>query len=223
DRRSIRRRSSERARLRTLHARPGADRGRPCLRSLRQQQLEQRSRAGGSAPACRELLRHDDAGKGGGDRAARPRQSSDRGRVSPGRLQHRRQHRARRRTVADARSRPSHPALYRRRRRSERRHSLCLEQARSIALKRNRTVAKKKEVAMPRFLKRGMDASAIKAADAKVRETVESILAQIEERGDAAVRELSEKFDKWSPANFKLTPQEIETAIGQVGKRDLAD
>src|SRR2546421_9943420 len=76
---------------------------------------------------------------------------------------------------------------------------------------------------MPRFLKRGMDASAIKAADAKVRETVENILAQIEERGDAAVRELSEKFDKWSPENFKLTPQEIEKAIGQVAKRDLDD
>src|SRR5262250_2409662 len=76
---------------------------------------------------------------------------------------------------------------------------------------------------MPRYLKRGMDASAIKAADAKVRETVESILAQIEERGDAAVRELSEQFDKWSPANFKLTAQEIEKAIGQVAKRDLDD
>src|SRR5256886_12760105 len=76
---------------------------------------------------------------------------------------------------------------------------------------------------MPRFLKRGMDASAIKAADAKVRETVESILAQIEERGDAAVRALSEKFDKWSPANFKLSAQEIEKAIGQVAKRDLGD
>src|SRR5215468_3181486 len=81
----------------------------------------------------------------------------------------------------------------------------------------------KKENPMPRYLKRGMDASAIKAADAKVRETVESILAQIEERGDAAVRELSEQFDTWSPANFKLTPQEIEKAIGQVGKRDLDD
>src|SRR2546423_750836 len=76
---------------------------------------------------------------------------------------------------------------------------------------------------MARFLKRGMDASAIKAADAKVRETVESILAQIEERGDAAVRELSEKFDKWSPESFKLTAQEIEQTIGQVAKRDLDD
>ena len=35
---------------------------------------------------------------------------------------------------------------------------------------------------MPRWLKRGMDASAIKAADAKVRETVEAILTQVEER-----------------------------------------
>ena len=76
---------------------------------------------------------------------------------------------------------------------------------------------------MPRFLKRGMDASAIKAADAKVRETVEDILAQIEARGDAAVRALSEQFDKWSPASFKLSAQEIEQAIGQVGKRDLDD
>ena len=76
---------------------------------------------------------------------------------------------------------------------------------------------------MPRFLKRGMDASAIKAADAKVRETVESILGAIEERGDAAVRELSEKFDKWSPASFKLSDSEVEHAIGQVPKRDLDD
>jgi len=44
-----------------------------------------------------------------------------------------------------------------------------------------------------------MDASAIKEADAKVRETVEQILADIEARKDAAVRELSQKFDDWSP------------------------
>src|ERR1700750_32974 len=76
---------------------------------------------------------------------------------------------------------------------------------------------------MPTFLKRGMNAGAIEEADAKVRTTVEGILDQIEERGDAAVRDLSQQFDKWSPANFKLTPQEIEKAIGQVAKRDLDD
>ena len=76
---------------------------------------------------------------------------------------------------------------------------------------------------MARWLKRGMDASAIKAADAKVRETVESILAQVEERKDAAIRELSEKFDKWSPKDFHLSPAEVERAIAQVPKRDIED
>jgi sulfopropanediol 3-dehydrogenase len=70
---------------------------------------------------------------------------------------------------------------------------------------------------MARYLKRGMDASAIKAADAKVRETVEHILAQVEAGRDAAVRELSQKFDNWSPPAFKLTASEIERAIAQVG------
>jgi sulfopropanediol 3-dehydrogenase len=76
---------------------------------------------------------------------------------------------------------------------------------------------------MARYLKRGMDAGAIKAADAKVRETVEQILAEIEARGEAAVRDLSQKFDNWAPESFRLTPQEIERAISQVSRRDLED
>jgi sulfopropanediol 3-dehydrogenase len=76
---------------------------------------------------------------------------------------------------------------------------------------------------MPRHLKRGLDASVIKAADAKVRETVERILADVETRRDAAVRELSQQFDNWSPASFKLSPAETERAIAKVSKRDLDD
>jgi sulfopropanediol 3-dehydrogenase len=76
---------------------------------------------------------------------------------------------------------------------------------------------------MPRWLKRGMDAGAIKAADAKVRETVETILAEIDARKDQAVKDLSKKFDNWSPKDFRLSPQEIEAAIAQVPKRDLED
>lgn len=76
---------------------------------------------------------------------------------------------------------------------------------------------------MPRFLKRGLSADAVEAADAKVRATVEGILADVKSRGDAAIRELSKKFDNWEPANFRLTPQEIERAISQVAKRDLDD
>lgn len=76
---------------------------------------------------------------------------------------------------------------------------------------------------MARYLKRGMDASAVKAADARVRETVETILARIEAEGDAAVRALSQQFDDWSPVSFRLSEAEIEAAIAQVGKRDLDD
>src|SRR5690242_19842476 len=76
---------------------------------------------------------------------------------------------------------------------------------------------------MARHLKRGMDATAIKAADAKVRQTVEQILAEVDARKDAAVRDLSQKFDNWSPRSFKLAADEIERAIGQVRKRDLDD
>ena len=76
---------------------------------------------------------------------------------------------------------------------------------------------------MPRFLKRGMDAGAIEAADAKVRQTVESILDDVKKRGNTAIRELSKKFDNWEPVDFRLTPAEIERAIAQVRKRDLDD
>jgi sulfopropanediol 3-dehydrogenase len=76
---------------------------------------------------------------------------------------------------------------------------------------------------MARYLKRGMDATAVEAADAKVRSTVENILNDVKTHGDAAIRELSKKFDNWEPASFRLTPQEIESAIAQVSKRDLED
>jgi sulfopropanediol 3-dehydrogenase len=76
---------------------------------------------------------------------------------------------------------------------------------------------------MARYLKRGMDAAAVKAADAKVRETVESILADIDARKDEAVKDLSKKFDNWAPADFKLSPAEIERTISQVRQRDLED
>ena len=76
---------------------------------------------------------------------------------------------------------------------------------------------------MARYLKRGMDAGAVKAADAKVRETVEAILAEVEVGRDAAVRALSERLDSWSPASFRLDAAEIERAIGKLARRELDD
>jgi sulfopropanediol 3-dehydrogenase len=76
---------------------------------------------------------------------------------------------------------------------------------------------------MPRYLKRGLSADAVEAADAKVRAVVEGILSDVKARGDAAIRELSKQFDNWEPASFRLSEQDIERAIAQVPKRDLDD
>jgi sulfopropanediol 3-dehydrogenase len=74
-----------------------------------------------------------------------------------------------------------------------------------------------------RWLKKGLDAAQTAESDRKVRETVETILADIADRGDVAVRELSLKFDKLERDDFKLTAQEIESCLSQLSKRDLKD
>lgn len=72
-------------------------------------------------------------------------------------------------------------------------------------------------------LKTAQAAATRAEADQKVRTTVEAILADIEARGDIAVRELSQKFDNWSPASFRLTEAEIEAALSKLSARELAD
>jgi sulfopropanediol 3-dehydrogenase len=76
---------------------------------------------------------------------------------------------------------------------------------------------------MPEVLKAGRAAAARAEDDAKVRETVEAILADIEARGDAAVRELAAKFDKYEAESFRLSPSEIEALVSRVAPRDMED
>lgn len=73
------------------------------------------------------------------------------------------------------------------------------------------------------YLKRGKDQAERAEDDAKTRAVVEATLKDIETRGDAAVRELSEKFDNYSPASFKLSQQEIDDLMAQLSDRELAD
>jgi sulfopropanediol 3-dehydrogenase len=72
-------------------------------------------------------------------------------------------------------------------------------------------------------LKSGKPAAARAEDDARVRATVEGILAEIEARGDGAVRELSQKFDGYAPDAFRLTASEIEAAMQKVSARDMED
>ncbi|MEX0960343.1 MAG: histidinol dehydrogenase [Burkholderiales bacterium] len=73
------------------------------------------------------------------------------------------------------------------------------------------------------WLKKGISAEDDAAQVAKVRKTVEEILADIEAHGDTAVRELSQKFDKWDPADFRLTKAEIEACVKSLPKQTIDD
>ena len=73
------------------------------------------------------------------------------------------------------------------------------------------------------YLKRGKSDAERGDDDAKTRAVVEATLQDIEARGDAAVRELSEKFDGYSPASFRLSASEIEALMARVSPRDMED
>ena len=73
------------------------------------------------------------------------------------------------------------------------------------------------------ILKVGKPESERAEDDAKVRGTVEATLADIQTRGDAAIRDLSEKFDNYSPDNFRLSQSEIDAAMSKVSARDMDD
>ena len=73
------------------------------------------------------------------------------------------------------------------------------------------------------YLKRGRSDDDRRQDDAQTRASVESTLADIEARGDVAVRALSEKFDSYSPENFRLSAAEIEALIATLSEREIAD
>jgi sulfopropanediol 3-dehydrogenase len=76
---------------------------------------------------------------------------------------------------------------------------------------------------MIRYLKTGISEADAAEADKKVRATVEGILDDVAKRGDAAVRDLSARFDKWQPEHFRLAPDEIQALIATLSDQTIAD
>lgn len=76
---------------------------------------------------------------------------------------------------------------------------------------------------MVRYLKHGKTRTEEAEADALVSQRVREILGAVEQRGDAAVRELSQELDKWTPASFRLTQDDIDRALGQVPPETIRD
>jgi sulfopropanediol 3-dehydrogenase len=69
----------------------------------------------------------------------------------------------------------------------------------------------------------GVQAQGDRTTSPKVLEAVTTVIADVRARGDAAVREWSEKFDGWSPESFKLSPEEIDRIVGSVDSQILDD
>jgi sulfopropanediol 3-dehydrogenase len=76
---------------------------------------------------------------------------------------------------------------------------------------------------LPTYLKHGISESEALAADKKVQETVSGMLDDIRARGDAAVRELSQRLDNWSPESFRLSPQQIDDLIATLPAQTIED
>ncbi len=73
------------------------------------------------------------------------------------------------------------------------------------------------------IIKKGKTVEQQAEADAKVQDVVKGILADIRERKDEAVRELSLRFDGWNPDSFKLSAQQIEAAVAALPAQAVAD
>jgi len=76
---------------------------------------------------------------------------------------------------------------------------------------------------MAEYLKNRIGEAETKAAEAHVRKTVEKILEDIDARGAAAVRDLSQKFDNWSPDSFRLSQSEIDALVASVPDQTIED
>ncbi|MFZ4450894.1 histidinol dehydrogenase [Salibacterium aidingense] len=76
---------------------------------------------------------------------------------------------------------------------------------------------------MAAYLKKGKSEAEIQEADSKVQEAVENIIQDVENRGDRAIIELSDKFDKWTPDSFLLAENEVEDIVSTVPDSVIED
>src|SRR5438270_1236327 len=76
---------------------------------------------------------------------------------------------------------------------------------------------------MAKYLKTTIPTAEIEEANSQVQGTVANLIAEIKMRADVALRELSAKFDGWSPASFRLSQGEIDSLLASVSRRTIED
>ena len=73
------------------------------------------------------------------------------------------------------------------------------------------------------ILKSGLSEKIKAEENKKIQSIVEKALADIDSRGDSAVRKMSKDFDKWDPKEFILSAGEIEACIGKLTAQEISD
>ena len=76
---------------------------------------------------------------------------------------------------------------------------------------------------MIKYLKQGKQAEEKAIDNQKVKEIVENIISDIENRGDEAVSQYSGQFDKWTPESFRLSREEIDACYEQLTEQEICD
>jgi sulfopropanediol 3-dehydrogenase len=76
---------------------------------------------------------------------------------------------------------------------------------------------------MAKYLKETIGVAETDAVDVRVQETVKEIIRDVKGRGDIALREISEKLDRWSPSTFKMSKEEIDSVLQSVSPSTIAD
>jgi sulfopropanediol 3-dehydrogenase len=73
------------------------------------------------------------------------------------------------------------------------------------------------------YLKEPVPAAQVAENLVEVRKVVETVIADIRENGDAAVREYSSEFDNWSPGSFRLGQEQIAAIVAEVPEQVIED
>ena len=76
---------------------------------------------------------------------------------------------------------------------------------------------------MAAFLKTGSTDAEKNEDNNSIKSAVEATLSEIEKHGDAAVIELSKRFDNWAPETFRLSEKDIDACLEELTEENIKD
>ncbi|MBD3861621.1 histidinol dehydrogenase [Bacillus sp. 28A-2] len=73
------------------------------------------------------------------------------------------------------------------------------------------------------YLKKGKTDEEVAVDDLEVSQIVSEAINEVENRGDQAIKEFSQRFDHWVPNDFRLTKEQIKDCYDKVSEQTIKD